>query len=270
MLCGQLRLPTSGKSWKEVRTPGIQRSPVPGHPLDKGTGCQYRAIRALGTAGSGQWQRGNGTLIPGHPALLLPYLDQADHLQALCVIPQGLQFLEDSVNHLWTSWLVPRTPGWISPPPQWAQGLLGDPGAQHCTAVLSPLPATCPLCPHLPDDTLEGQLCPRATGVPQQQGHAVAKGNQGQLGSCQLQDLLLVGETNPAGQGQPGTAMAATAGHSQHGADGPGSCGWGQATQKDLGLLVPVLHPSGKHHQQSGSSPGVREGDNVHLSPIPA
>lgn len=168
--------------------------------------------------------------MPGHPAPRLPYLDQTDHLQALCAIPPGLQLLEDGVDHLWTSWelLVPRTRGWISAPPRWDWGLLGDPRAQHCTVVLSPLPATCPLCPHLPDDTLEGQLCPRATGVPQQQGHAVAKGNQCQLGSCQLQDLLLEGETYPAGQGQHGTAMAATAWHGQHAADGPGSSAWGQ------------------------------------------
>lgn len=84
--------------------------------------------------------------MPGHPALLLPYLDQTDHLQALCAIPQGLQLLEDGVDHLWTSWelLVPRTHGWISAPPRWDWDLLGDPRAQHlwlcCPLSLPPVP----------------------------------------------------------------------------------------------------------------------------------
>lgn len=150
----------------------------------------------------------------------------------------------------------------------WVCWVTQEPSTAQLCCPLSLPPFPYPL--HLPDDTLEGQLCPRAMGVPQQQGHAVAKGNQGQLGSCQLQDLFLVGETNPARQGQQGTASMAQPWHSQHGADGPGSRGWGQATEKGLGLSVPVLYPSGKHHRQSGSSPGVREGDNIQLSPIPA
>lgn len=94
------------------------------------------------------------------PALLLPYLDQADSLQALCIAPQGLQFLEDGVDHLGTSrssWepLVLGTHGWVSHPYQQDWGQLDDLGAQHRAVALSPLPYRA-LCPHLPDDALEG------------------------------------------------------------------------------------------------------------------
>lgn len=116
----------------------------------------------LGTAGSGQLQRGKGSPHPrtSWPALLLPYLDQADSLQALRITPQGLQFLEDGVNHLGTSWsswepLVLGTRGWVSHPYQQDRGQLDNPGTQHCAVALSPLPCHA-LCPHLPDDALEG------------------------------------------------------------------------------------------------------------------
>lgn len=54
-----------------------------------------------------------------HHILLLPYLDQADSLQAPHITPQGLQFLEDGADHLGTSWSrwepwVRGTRGWVS------------------------------------------------------------------------------------------------------------------------------------------------------------
>lgn len=208
MLLESGRCPMGSPGFPHLGSPAKRWENLGSKSLQSLVTLQYRGLDASTGAIHAPWRSRVRPVAEGErdphpkaswPALLLPYLDQADSLQALCIAPHGLQFLEDGVDHLGTSWsswepLVLGTHGRVSHPYQQDWGQLDDPGAQQHAVALLPLPCHV-LCPHLPDDALEWQLGPRAVEVPQQQGHAVAQGNQGQLGSCQLQDLLLVGGT---------------------------------------------------------------------------
>lgn len=188
----------------------------------------------LGAAGSGQWQRGDGTPTPGHPGQ--PCSCPTWTRLTVCRCCASLPTASSSWKTVSITWGQAGQAGsrWLLAPVAGSHTQTSRTGVSrttrepstvqlHCHLSPSPLPCHV-LCPHPPDDALEWQLGPGAMGGPQQQGHTVAKGKQGQLGSCQLQDLLLVGETAPAERGWCGTASMARHGMAwlgHHGAGGP-------------------------------------------------